>query len=98
MAAAATVVRSSTPTTARSGRRCGQLGHLGGRGVGVGEVEREEMIGRVHLERARLLGGADDVDAERARGVEEILGAIRRRRQEQEQPVHGDALPDDASG
>jgi hypothetical protein len=56
------------------------------------------VIRRVGFEGARLLGGADDVDAERARGVEEILGAIRRRRQEQEQPVHGDALPGDGRG
>ena len=71
-----------------------QLGHLGGRAVGIGEVQREEVIGRVRLEGARLFGGTDEIDAERARGVDEILGAVRRRRQEQEQPVH-DARPDD---
>jgi hypothetical protein len=74
-----------------------QLGHPGGRAVGIGEIQREKVIGGVRLEGARLLGGTDEIDAERARGVDEILGAVRRRRQEQEQPVHG-ALPDDGRG
>ena len=71
----------------------GQRRHPGGGAVGIGEVEREEMVRGVRLEGARLVGGADDVDAERASGLEEILGAVRRRRQEQEQPVHRRALP-----
>src|SRR4029453_13391427 len=56
--------------------------------VAGGGVEGQEMVGGLCLERARLLGGANHVEAQRPRGVEERLGAIRRRRQEQQQPVH----------
>jgi hypothetical protein len=36
----------------------------------------------VRLEGAGLIGGADDLDAQRAGGVEKVVRAVRRRREE----------------
>jgi hypothetical protein len=63
-------------------------GDLLGGGLGVGEVEGDQVVGDVRLEGARPLGGAHEVDAELARRLDERLGAVGGRRQEQEQPVH----------
>jgi hypothetical protein len=45
------------------------------------------MIGRGGLERAGLFGGTDELDAERARGVEEVLRPVGSGGKEQEQPI-----------
>src|SRR5204863_9590266 len=80
------------------GATVGQRRHLRGGGVGVVEVERQQIVGGVGLEGAGFLGGADDVDAQRARGVEEVVRAVRRRRQEQQHPVHGGSCATTAGG
>ena len=61
----------------------GQRRDARGGGVGVVEVERQQVVGRVGLEGAGLVRGADDLDAERAGGLEKVVRAVRRRRQEQ---------------
>ena len=50
----------------------------------IGEVERDEGVGCQVLERARSLGGAHELDAQLGGGLDEGLGAIRRRRQEEQ--------------
>src|SRR5882672_7859282 len=64
-AAAAAAVMSCTPTTA-----------AGGRALAIGEVQRQQPVGRPRFQRARLLGGAVEIDPERSRGVDEIFGAV----------------------
>ena len=64
----------------------GEAGDLRGGAVGVAEVERQQVVGDLRLERAGLLGRAHEVHAETGRGVDERLGAVRRGRQEQQQP------------
>src|SRR5439155_1106636 len=64
----------------------------GGRALGIGEVQRQQPVGRQRFQRARLLGGADEIDPERSRGVDEIFGAVGAGGQEQQQtraPAHG---------
>src|SRR5213083_392712 len=53
-----------TPAAARHG--------IGGGGR-IGEIDREQMIGDVALERARLFGGANEIDAQPGGGVDEVL-------------------------
>ena len=56
-------------------REPGDRLRAGGRIV---EVERDEVVGRVLLQRARPLRGAHELDAHPGRGGDERLGAIRR--------------------
>src|SRR5262249_51180609 len=104
MAAAAAAVTASTPTAAASGRRRGApAARRGARGARA-ESARGETVGRERREGARLLGGADEIDAERVRGVDEIFGAIRAGGQEQEETrlpahrTHGGVLTAGRSG
>jgi hypothetical protein len=55
--------------------------------VGVTELEGQELLGRGGLECAGLFGGTDELDAERARGVEEVLRPVGPGRKEKQQPV-----------
>ena len=66
----------------------GPEAEAGGR-VGVGEVERQQRVGRQMFERARTLRGADEVDLEALGRGDEGLGAVGAGRQEQEQPGQG---------
>jgi hypothetical protein len=58
------------------------LGHPGGGGVEVREVEGEQRVGGQVLQGVGALGRADKVHAERGGGVDEGLGPVRPGRQQ----------------
>jgi hypothetical protein len=69
------------------------LGHVPGGSVGIREVERQQRVGGEVLERAGPLGGADEIDTEAVGGGNEGLGAVRPRREEEQQAGQDYCLP-----
>ena len=72
--------------------RADELSNPANARLGIAEVDRQEPVRMDARERVRLLGRDGDVDVEPPRRLEKVGRAIRRRRQEKEDPSHGAIL------